>query len=316
MSLVSVVIPTHNRAGFLGLAIESVLRQKFHDCELIVVDDGSTDQTRDVLANYGGRLRYLFQENSGVGSARNLGIRAAGGQWIAFLDSDDEWREDYLLTQAAQIRRFPEAVAHQTNATSVALDGERRNYYEQVKFSDQFRGESCRMLRRPLRQIVRYGLTFLQASVIRRDVLLSLGAFDESLRIGEDLDVLGRVALQGPFAFCRTELVEVFRREEAIANLMAQSLGNSIDRFGSFSRVYRRLLGQADLAAAERAAVRRALGASLRGLGNAWVRAGNPAEGRSHYRESFAAFPSTTAFLKFAATFFPRRVSELLVRRG
>jgi len=98
MSKISVVIPTYNRALLVGDAIESALNQQYRDIEILVVDDGSADQTRDVVAPYlsGGVVRYLWQENRGVSAARNKGIREAQGEFIAFLDSDDVWVPGHL----------------------------------------------------------------------------------------------------------------------------------------------------------------------------------------------------------------------------
>ena len=96
---VSVIIPTYNREEYVVKAIDSVLGQKFDDYEFIVVDDGSTDNTKEIVNKYGDMIRYIYQHNSGVSAARNTGIKLAKGEWVAFLDSDDEWRPDYLLTQ-------------------------------------------------------------------------------------------------------------------------------------------------------------------------------------------------------------------------
>jgi hypothetical protein len=87
----SVIIPTHNRAELLDVCLSSVFAQQRTDYEVIVVDDGSTDRTADVLAGYGSRVRVLHQDNRGPGAARNTGVRAASGQYLAFLDSDDVW---------------------------------------------------------------------------------------------------------------------------------------------------------------------------------------------------------------------------------
>src|SRR5690242_13806787 len=94
--LISVVIPTFNRARCVANAVDSVLVQTFKDCEVIVVDDGSTDATAEVLKGYGNRVRVIQQSNRGVSAARNAGIRSARGEWIAFLDSDDIWNPDKL----------------------------------------------------------------------------------------------------------------------------------------------------------------------------------------------------------------------------
>ncbi|NBU88196.1 MAG: glycosyltransferase family 2 protein, partial [Betaproteobacteria bacterium] len=88
---VSVVLPTFNRAAWLPHAIDSVLHQRFQDFELIVVDDGSSDDTPEVLKRYGDALKWVTQPNAGVSCARNRGISMARGDWLAFIDSDDEW---------------------------------------------------------------------------------------------------------------------------------------------------------------------------------------------------------------------------------
>src|ERR1700728_4898735 len=96
---VSVIIPSFNRAHCIAASVESVLAQSFQDFELIVVDDGSTDETQQVLARFGDRIRVIRQDNGGVSAARNAGMRVARGSWIAFQDSDDTWRPEKLQTQ-------------------------------------------------------------------------------------------------------------------------------------------------------------------------------------------------------------------------
>lgn len=108
MARVSVIIPTFNCASFIGEAVESVLGQSYKDFEIIVVDDGSTDKTADVLMRYDGNIRYLFQENAGVSAARNRGLRVASGEFVAYLDADDVWYEDKLEQQIALLDRHPE----------------------------------------------------------------------------------------------------------------------------------------------------------------------------------------------------------------
>src|SRR4029450_5225599 len=93
---VSVIIPTYNGAGFIGETIDSVLEQTYQDFELIVVDDGSTDETHKVLNSYGDKLKICSQANRGVTAARNAGIQAASGELIAFLDHDDLWEKEKL----------------------------------------------------------------------------------------------------------------------------------------------------------------------------------------------------------------------------
>lgn len=97
------VIPTYNRAHLIGRALESVLRQSRQPAEIIVVDDGSTDDTAERVALFGPAVHYLHQENAGAAAARNLGVRAAESEWIAFLDSDDIWRPSHLERMARAI---------------------------------------------------------------------------------------------------------------------------------------------------------------------------------------------------------------------
>ncbi len=111
---ISVIIPTFNRAWSLARAIDSVLTQTFAPKEIIVVDDGSTDETAQVLAGYGDRIQVLTRPNAGVSSSRNAGICHSTGEWIALLDSDDEWMPEKLACQTAFFQAHPEALICQT----------------------------------------------------------------------------------------------------------------------------------------------------------------------------------------------------------
>jgi len=109
MPTVSVIIPTYNRASLVVKAVDSVLAQTYKDYELIVVDDGSTDNTEQCLKRYGNDIKYIYQHNGGVNKARNTGIDAASGQYIALLDNDDLWREDKLARQVVLLENNPKA---------------------------------------------------------------------------------------------------------------------------------------------------------------------------------------------------------------
>lgn len=108
--LISVIIPTYNRAHFIHEAVESALNQDIqgYDLEVLVIDDGSTDNTCEVLKAYGDSIRYIHQENGGAGVARNRGLQEARGEWITFLDSDDLWLPHRLSLQMAVLERIPE----------------------------------------------------------------------------------------------------------------------------------------------------------------------------------------------------------------
>jgi GT2 family glycosyltransferase len=109
LGLVSVVIPTYNRATIIGRAIESALAQTHRNIEIVIADDGSSDDTRTIVESYGPRVVYVRQANAGVSAARNFGMRHARGEFIAFLDSDDSWEPWKLEAQVAALRRHPKA---------------------------------------------------------------------------------------------------------------------------------------------------------------------------------------------------------------
>ncbi len=146
MPKVSAIIPTYNREAFVVKAVQSILKQRFTDYETIVVDDGSTDNTRKSLAPYWERITYIYQQNSGVSSALNAGIRVARGDWIAILGSDDEWMPDYLSHQVQRVVTYPRAVAHITNATMIDLNGTRKDHFADLGFLAAFGGRSSLML--------------------------------------------------------------------------------------------------------------------------------------------------------------------------
>lgn len=103
--LVSVVIPAYNASSFIAETLESVFAEDFKDFEIIIVDDGSIDKTAEVVARFGKRIRYIYKANGGQGSARNLGIRAARGEYIAFLDADDLWTKEKLSLQIGMLQK-------------------------------------------------------------------------------------------------------------------------------------------------------------------------------------------------------------------
>jgi glycosyltransferase involved in cell wall biosynthesis len=120
--MISVVIPTYNRALCLRDTIDSVLAQSVQDFVLIVVDDGSADDTCEVVKGYGDRVKLKPQEYCGVSPARNAGIRAVNGEWVAFLDLDDTWEPDKLKVQVEDLQARPGAIARFVDATIIVSD--------------------------------------------------------------------------------------------------------------------------------------------------------------------------------------------------
>jgi glycosyltransferase involved in cell wall biosynthesis len=196
MPLVSVIIPTYNRAVVLERAIGSVLAQSFRDYELIVVDDGSTDATQDVIARYEGRLIALSQENWGVAAARNLGMRHSSGELVSFLDSDDEWLPQKLHRQVDLFRRGDKAFVCHTDEIWLR-DG--KNVSQKVKHAKQggrFFGRALELC-----------LISPSSVIISRALLDRVGWFDESLPVAEDYDLWLRLTAFYPVHFIAEPLV-------------------------------------------------------------------------------------------------------------
>lgn len=194
MPRVSVVISTYNRERYVGLAIESVLAQTFPDIELIVVDDGSTDSTRDVVSRFGSRVRYAYQDNSERAAARNHGLRLASGQYVAFLDSDDLWLPEKIELELRRFEQYPEAGV----------------VFSDAMFMDESGAPLGQLVRRAyegnvLRRIARRNFVHIGAHLIRRGLLLDLNGFNETRALSgsEDWEAWVRLAAFRPFAHLR-----------------------------------------------------------------------------------------------------------------
>jgi glycosyltransferase involved in cell wall biosynthesis len=203
--LVSVIIPTYNRARLLPDAMASVLSQTYPRIELIIVDDGSTDETPELLRQYGDRIRVVRQANAGPAIARNRGIAIATGEIIAFLDSDDQWLPTKLERQVASLQAAgPEVVCCLCNCSVRFANGKTGSTFA---IADTMPDRPTGIWLNPVEILLNRFVMFNQAVAIRREVLERVGYFDESLRFGEDYELPFRLALQGPWTIIRDELV-------------------------------------------------------------------------------------------------------------
>jgi glycosyltransferase involved in cell wall biosynthesis len=196
---ISVVIPLYNKAPYILRAIHSVSIQAIHDMELIVVDDGSTDNGPDIVRNvHDSRLKLIQQENKGVSEARNAGIRHSRGRIIAFLDADDEWKPDFLKRVMTLVNKYPQtglyAAAYEKMLSNGSVEtaklkfippqpweGIMPNYFKAAAFGTP---PVCS-----------------SAVCIPRSVLDKVGMFRIGRRMGEDLDLWARIALCYPIAY-------------------------------------------------------------------------------------------------------------------
>ena len=194
--LVTVIIPTYNRGWIIQQAIDSVLDQDFNDYELIVVDDGSEDNTLEILKAYGKAITVLHQSNKGVSAARNRGIDAAAGRLIAFLDSDDLWLPKKLSTQVKFFENNADALINQTQEIWIR-NGRRANPKKRHhKFSGMIFERSLELC-----------LVSPSAVMVARELFDSVGVFDEQLPACEDYDLWLRVSCRYPVHLTDSPLV-------------------------------------------------------------------------------------------------------------
>ena len=194
--LISIIIPTYNRSWILKEAIDSVLSQDFTDFELIIVDDGSTDKTQDILNAYSKDIIVFKQNNRGVSAARNAGISLASGRFIAFLDSDDLWLPKKLSAQVDFFKSNRDALICQTDEIWIR-NGVRVNPKKKHK---KFAGDL-------FKQSLSLCLVSPSAVMIKRRLFEKVGVFDETLPACEDYDLWLRISCRYPVYLIKTPLV-------------------------------------------------------------------------------------------------------------
>ena len=195
-SLISVIIPTYNREKMLVEAVQSVLEQSYRNFEIIVVDDGSTDNTKLSLKQYKDQLTLIHQCNRGPSAARNTGIKAAKGEFLAFLDSDDLWKPDKLKIQKDYIKKHPEILICQTEEIWIRQGRRVNPMKKHKKYSGWIFDKMLPLC-----------IVSPSAVMIHREIFTSVGLFDESLPACEDYDLWLRIGLHHAIALITKPLV-------------------------------------------------------------------------------------------------------------
>ncbi len=217
----SVVIPVYNKQSCIAKTIGSVLNQTHGDFELIIVDDGSTDGTLEVVKTFSDeRIRVIEKANGGVSSARNAGIAAARHDWIAFLDGDDVWSCFHLEVLAKLSAEYPEAQVLCTNYDTLSSD---EDFVEKLTTIEQStKNFIVKNLYRRL--LEKKHITTSSTSAVWKGCFEKVGGFNESLTKGEDLDVWQR--LYEHFIFAQTEFVTAFYRSDAADGSATRTKGD------------------------------------------------------------------------------------------
>lgn len=313
---VSVVIPTYNRSRYVTKAIDSVLAQTYKDYEIIVVDDGSTDNTKDVLQPYMDQIRYIYQENTGVSAARNTCISAAKGEWVAFLDSDDEWLPDKLCRHIKCLEENKDVCLHTANAGVVGFlpNGKRTTLFEMCGFWKA--GVDYGIVKRPdnLELQMRYGFARLCTMAVRREVFLKAGMLDTRLTIYEDQDMLLRLALCGSWAVSDEELMVIYRQREEQSNLSQHRVAQPINSGRLSVHIYDKLSRDSRLTPYEKRLIDAKLRSCEAALGMELLKAGRSSQARVIFRRLVGTKMSAGMFVRYLISLMPSAVSARLIK--
>jgi glycosyltransferase involved in cell wall biosynthesis len=237
---ISLVIPTYNRSCTLARAIESALKQTYPLNETIVVDDGSIDNTYNIVKRYGNRVRYYFQENKGVSFARNQGVVISKSPWVAFLDSDDYWGLHYIEKMVSAISFFENnACLYFANCEYI---NNRKNYYlwNRARFdiNEDFKliTDARELAMRRIQPIM------LQASILLKEKFLEIGGFNLLQKTREDTDLFFRICFT--YSVCAVNYVGAKITEDAVQKdrLTIKYGSNSINYLKATERMYLSLI--------------------------------------------------------------------------
>ncbi len=237
MPKVSVIIPTYNRRDFVREAIASVLAQTYHDFELLVVDDGSNDDTATIVQEFD-NVRYISQPNRGVSAARNRGAARSNGELLAFLDSDDLWQPRKLECQVAFFAAHPKACVCQSEEIWLRHGARVNPHHKHRKAGGDIFARSLELC-----------LVSPSAVMLRRELFEQVGGFDESLPACEDYDLWLRIAATEPIHLLETPLVikrgghadQLSRRFWGMDRFRVAALGKLLDS-GVLSAEQRRMV--------------------------------------------------------------------------
>jgi glycosyltransferase involved in cell wall biosynthesis len=296
---VTALVPTYNNDRYICETVESVLAQTYPIHEIIVVDDGSTDRTGEVLAPYAGRIHYVRQANAGAPTARNTGLALATGQWVALLDSDDLWVANKTQLQIEYALRNPSCSAVYSDMKTFDSTG---IIEESVKVSRNLTMPSGRIFP----QLFAETLFQTSSLIIRKSCIDQIGSFDTTLRMGEDYEFFLRLAQHYEFGYVDQPLVLYRQHPRQLTRTGQQqpeqpweflALKKIIDQY---PEVYEQL---------GREHIHHRLSASYFALGYACLEEGDYKNARRLIREALRYWPDHPGYIRcYLTTFLGRRV--------
>jgi glycosyltransferase involved in cell wall biosynthesis len=314
---VSVVIPTYNRAANVRKGIESVLAQTFTDFEVIVVDDGSSDDTGKILGQiFGDRIRYYTQTNQGASVARNKGIEEARGEWIAFLDSDDLWEPDKLEWQFKALEQFGPQCGGCYTDVRIFNHSETRTFFQMAE--DSYRHEGAMGVNTDvLRLLVRPGgagmVVCLSSFLARADMVRRTGGLDPKLLYSQDSEFMFRLAMLTGICYVNRPLVRFDRSPVEIRHVGVSSEWNKEDFFLQDSQL--RLEGLLCFGEALPTEIRKLIRAQLGSVHSGWTNWYLETEQYGKAREAVSRAAQLDLTFNVAAKWLLTRMSPRLALR-
>lgn len=200
MLTISAIIPTYNNAAFIKDAVLSIQQQSVSVTEIIIVDDGSTDNTEQVIQSLEGHIHYLRQQNQGPSAARNTGIKVAKGDWIAFLDADDQWTIDKLEKQIQTLHKYPELKLIAGDMSEIDIENQVlvTSVLNKHHFLEKFEALNGKPIPNAFIELLRKNFIPTGTVLIKKDALLEAGLFNDHIRYGEDLELWAKIASKHP----------------------------------------------------------------------------------------------------------------------
>lgn len=298
---VSVIIPTYQHADFVGEAIDSALAQTYTDYEIILVNDGSTDGTREIVVAYGNQIKYIYQDNRGLPAARNTGILASKGQYLSFLDADDVWLPNKLKLEVEFLDTYPSVKLVCSNYSYFgSRKGPRRTGFEGIPLTSGY----------GLKELFFKNPILPSAVLVRKSCLEKVGLFDESMIQCEDLDMWLRIAAHFEVDYIDTPLVK-YRLHER--NMHLETEGNMrglITMRRKCIESNKLLLNKTDLKI-----MREYLRRDYRNFGDGYLSNGIPKKARGLFREYVRLYPcDPVAYMSWLKTFLPLRLLSWIQR--
>jgi len=293
MPKVSVIVISYNMARLVTRAIQSIFSQTFRDYEILFVDDGSTDDTKQVVESFGDRVRYFYQENAGLAAARNRGILASRGEYIAFLDSDDYWVPDKLEVQVAVLDKNPRVGLVHARALVVNEEGKPRGFMPVKRPGRTFR------------EIIEVGAFFPVCSVmVRKECFIKAGICNADVVNVEDTDMWLRVARHCDIYEVEGRHLSYYYREDS------RKPRGGIRQYKSQVRLYRRILSSYE--DIPHKAVKRKLAMFEYLLGKSYRQEGQWRQALTHIASAMFQYPAVEASLFFGTESSLKKLFKLL----